>query len=144
MRNVKLGVMGMNINCKHVLALAAPLIIACAPALAAGADFSGEWSVSGQIVGGNLMTIASPVCTFQQNGNQLTGTCTGPNSRGSAVGLVNGAGVTFQWQMISTDSIGLSGIASFSGKLGPDSVVRGSWTFSGRPGARGQFTAQRT
>ena len=86
----------------------------------------------------------SPVCTFQQNGNQLTGTCTGPNSRGSAVGLVNGAGVTFQWQMISTDSIGLSGIASFSGKLGPDSVVRGSWTFSGRPGARGQFTAQRT
>jgi hypothetical protein len=134
----------MNIDCKHVLALAAPLFFACAPALAADPDFSGKWSVSGQIVGGNLMTIVSPVCTFQQNGSQLTGTCTGPNGTGSAVGLVNGAGVTFEWQMIPTDSIGLSGVSSFNGKLGPDNVVRGSWTFSGRPGASGQFTAQRT
>jgi hypothetical protein len=134
----------MNINFKHLLALTAPLFIACAPAVAAGVNFAGEWSVSGQIVAGNLFTIVSPVCRFQQNGNQLTGTCTGPNARGSAVGLVNGASVSFEWQMHATDSIGLSGVSSFNGRLGPDNVVRGLWTYSGRPGASGQFSAQRT
>jgi len=134
--------MNMNINFKHVLALAAPLSITCAPALAA--DFSGEWSVSGQIISGNLITIASPLCRFQQNGNQLTGICTGPNSRGSAAGFVNGASLSIQWQMMATDNIGLSGVSSFNGTLGPDNVVRGLWTYSGRPGARGQFSAQRT
>ncbi|MGO9773321.1 MAG: hypothetical protein ACLPSW_28000 [Roseiarcus sp.] len=42
----------------------------------------------------------------------------------------------------SADSVDLSGISSFSGQLGPDHVVRGSWTFTGRPGVSGQFTAQ--
>ena len=95
------------------------------------------------MIRGNQYTLVSPVCEFQQSGDQLTGTCTGPNGTGSAVGLTNGASVTWQWHVVATNNIGLSGISSFNGRLGADNVVRGSWTFSGRPGVSGQFTAMR-
>jgi hypothetical protein len=94
------------------------------------------------MISGNLATLVRPVCDFQQNGDQLTGARTGPNDAGSAVGLAVGGSETWQWRMVPTNNIGVAGISSFNGQLGPDHVVRGSWTFTGRPGVSGQFTAQ--
>ena len=71
----------------------------------------------------NGYTLVSPVCEFRQSGDRLAGTCSGPNGGGNAVGL--------------------AGVSSFQERLGADGVVRGTWTFSGRPGVRGEFTAQR-
>jgi hypothetical protein len=51
--------------------------------------------------------------------------------------------MTWQCHMVATNTIGLSGISSFNGRLAADSVIRGAWTFSGRPGVSGQFTAIR-
>ncbi len=133
----------MNIGSNHALALAASLFLVCAPASADSVDFSGKWSVSGHMISANMYTLVRPVCDFQQSGDQLAGACTGPNGAGSAVGLTNGREVTWQWHIVPTNNIGIAGISSFNGRLGPDNVVRGSWTFSGRPGVSGQFTAIR-
>ena len=93
------------------------------------------------MISGNLATLVRPVCDFQQNGDQLTGARTGPNDAGNAVGLAVGGSETWQWRMVPTNNIGLAGISSFNGQLGPDHVVRGWWTFTGRPG--GQRTVHR-
>ncbi len=106
-------------------------------------DFSGAWSVSGRIVTGNLLTYVSPICTFRQAGDQLTGSCKGPNGAGSASGLIDGADISWQWRIIATIAIGINGLSTFRGTLGRDRVIRGSWTFSRLPRASGEFTAQR-
>ncbi len=117
--------------------------LAAAPAHAQFANFSGSWSVSGQIVAGTAMITAAPICTFQQNQAQVTGFCKGPNAAGPATGLVNGPTISWQWQVTPTTPAGISGLATFQGGLGPDGVIRGSWNHSRAGGATGPFTAQR-
>jgi len=114
-----------------------------APASADGIDFSGAWSVSGQIVTGNLLITVSPICVFQQSGDRLRGSCKGPNGAGFATGATDGRDISFQWRHVATNAVGLSGVSTFRGTLGRDNVVRGFWTFSRLPNASGSFTAQR-
>jgi hypothetical protein len=84
----------------------------------------------------------SPVCTLRQSGDALSGTCRGPNGVGTATGELNGARILFQWHVARTNAIGMSGVATFHGVLGPDGVIRGTWTFTGF-NATGSFTAIR-
>jgi hypothetical protein len=106
------------------------------------ANFSGTWSVSGTMTSATSIAKVSPVCTLRQSGDALSGTCRGPNGVGAATGELNGARILFQWHVARTNSIGMSGVATFHGALGPDGVIRGTWTFSGFP-ATGTFTAIR-
>ncbi len=124
-------------------AMVAAALGLCAEARAESANFSGPWAVSGQIFLGNMVTIASPICTFRQLNNRLAGICRGPNGTGAASGLSDGLEISWQWRIVPTTPIGVAGVASFNGHLGPDNVIRGSWTISPWPGVSGQFTAQR-
>ena len=109
-------------------ARAALLFLVCAPASGDDSDFSGEWSASGHMVSGNMCALVSPVRDFRQSGDQPTGAGVGPRERkGREPAMAYGP----------TAKIGLAGISSFNGKLGPDNAVRGSWTFSGQPGVGG-------
>jgi hypothetical protein len=112
-------------------------------ARAGDVDFSGTWSVSGHIVNNSVIVYASPVCKFQQTGDQLTGVCKGPNDVGAATGAVNGADIHWIWRIAPTNALGLAGVATFHGTLGRDNVVRGFFNHSIRPGASGPFTAQK-
>lgn len=106
------------------------------------ADFAGKWAVNGTMVGRVNASVA-PVCSFRQSGNALSGSCKGPNGLGSADGAVDGGQVVWEWHIVATDSIGLSGIARFHGALGSDGVIRGTWTHSSIIGESGRFTAQK-
>jgi beta-lactamase regulating signal transducer with metallopeptidase domain len=107
-------------------------------------DLSGAWDVRGAIrAPGQAVVGTAPTCEFQQAGSRLAGTCKGPNSLGTAAGKVEGGHVSWQWQATSYTPVGLSGLASFDGEIGPDDVVRGTWSFSGAPGLTGEFTQQR-
>jgi hypothetical protein len=132
------GIVKLGVGAAIGLALAIS-----SPARADEVDFSGAWSVSGRIITGNLLTYVSPVCVFRQAGDQLTGSCKGPNGAGSASGVIDGADISWQWHMIATTAVGLNGLSTFRGTLGRDRVIRGSWTFSHLPNASGGFTAQR-
>ena len=126
-------------------ALAAGAALAGASGGAAlAADLTGTWSVSGTIVaGGQIVASATPVCTFQQAGSQLSGTCKGPNAVGPAVGTVEGASVAWQWAANADTREGTSNIVRFHGTVGADGVIRGAVTFSAVPGRSGAFTQQR-
>ena len=121
----------------------ASALLAAAPARAQFANFSGSWSVSGQIVMGNGMVTVAPICSLQQRQAQVTGFCKGPNGAGPATGLVDGPTISWQWQVTATSPTGVPGLVTFQGGLGPDGVIRGSWTHSRVRGAAGPFTAQR-
>jgi hypothetical protein len=107
------------------------------------ADLAGTWAVSSTIIAhGHVVGTATPICKFSQAGNQLTGFCKGPNARGPASGIVDGAGLAWQWSTSATTAVGLSGVQSFRGRIYPDGVIRGTSRSSNLPG-RGTFTAQR-
>jgi hypothetical protein len=111
---------------------------------ALAADLTGTWTVSGTIVAdGQIVASATPVCTFQQAGSQLSGTCKGPNAVGPAVGTVEGADVAWQWAASADTREGTSNLVRFRGTMGADGVIRGAVTFSAVPGRSGAFTQQR-
>ena len=114
-----------------------------APAMAADAQVAGAWNLTGQILAGEQVAVARPVCTFQQAGAALTGTCEGPNSAGPASGKVAGQHVTFAWRHTPKADIGLKGVSTFDGELGADGTIQGVWTYDGLPGATGNFRAER-
>ena len=120
------------------------VLIVSGPAYAqAVVDFSGPWAVGGQIVAGPAFTQVTPICRFKQVANQLSGSCQGLNSGGPASGATNGPMISWQWQAQPLTPVGLGGVASFQGTLGPDNVIRGTWTFTAVPGASGSFSARR-
>ncbi len=107
------------------------------------ADLSGTWAVSSTIIAhGRVMGTATPICKFSQVGTQLNGFCKGPNARGPASGIVDGAALSWRWSTSATTAVGLSGVQSFRGRIYPDGVIRGTSRSSNLPG-RGTFTAQR-
>jgi hypothetical protein len=131
---------------RTVLSAAVPaalLLGAAFPALAADAQVAGAWNLTGQIQAGEQMAVARPVCTFQQAGAALTGTCEGPNSAGPVSGKVAGQHVTFAWRHTPKVDIGLKGVSTFDGELGADGAIQGAWTYDGLPGAAGNFRAER-
>jgi hypothetical protein len=129
---------------RHLAAgLALGLAFAAGSAAAQQADVAGQWAVTGEIVTGEAQVVAKPVCVFQQAGPKLTGNCKGPNAHGPATGSVAGQKLSWTWQLTPDTPIGASGSASFEGELGADHVIRGSWSFSGLPGATGKFTGEK-
>jgi hypothetical protein len=130
----KLGYRSIVVGCTLVVA---------ASASAQGVDFSGPWAVSGQIAAGPAFLAAMPVCQFTQVANQLNGNCQGPNAGGPASGATNGPTISWQWQAQPLTPIGVGGVASFQGTLGPDNIIRGTWTSTAMPGASGPFSAHR-
>ncbi len=96
------------------------------------ADISGSWAVKGDVSGYSI----SLICTFQQNGAKLTGTCTGNNRPDRAVtGEVNDQKVKFQYEV---DNEGTKMTVVYTGNLQPDSSIKGSVDASGNSG---DFTA---
>jgi hypothetical protein len=106
-------------------------------------DFSGKWSLSGQLVAGRMFMSFAQICDLKQTGDQLAGPCRGPNGGCSAVGVVNGASVDLTCRTSYTDSPNLAGVSIFHGALGGDEIVRGSCTHSRFPGANGVFAMMR-
>jgi hypothetical protein len=53
-------------------------------------DFSGKWSLSGQIIAGRSFMSFARICDLKQTGDQLAGQCRGPNGGCSTVGVVAG------------------------------------------------------
>jgi hypothetical protein len=137
------GMLAMRFIVHFCLAGTTFALAASSLAHAADVDFSGRWSVSGHIRSSNAFFLVAPVCTFQQTGDQVTGTCKGPNGSGSATGIAAGSNISFQWHMVATNAIGLNGLSTFRGELGRDKIIRGVWEFSGAPGLHGQFSAQK-
>jgi hypothetical protein len=127
-----------------VLVAMAMLIVGAARTVQAEqVDFSGKWSLSGQIIAGrNVMSFAQ-ICDLKQTGDQLAGPCRGPNGGCSAVGVVNGANVDLTCRTSYTNSPNLVGISTFHGTLGADKIVRGSCTHSRLRGASGVFAMMR-
>jgi hypothetical protein len=123
--------------------LALGLALAAGGAAAQQAEVSGKWAVSGEIVTGEAQVIARPVCDFQQAGAKLTGSCKGPNAHGPATGSVAGQKVSWTWELTADTAIGANGTGRFEGELGADHVIRGTWSFSGLPGASGKFTGEK-
>jgi len=134
---------------RPAISLVTALLAGAAVAAAAGgsawaADVSGTWSVSATFVsGGRIVSTATPVCTFQQTGDRISGTCKGPNGLGPAAGTVEGGAVAWQWNHTATTPYGLTGSTGFRGELGADGVIRGTATSSNFPGLIGTFTEQR-
>ena len=125
--------------------IAAALLVAGAArgAQAQEADFSGKWSLSGQIIAGRNFMSFGQICDLKQTGDQLAGPCRGPNGGCSAVGVVSGASVDFTCRTSSTNNPSLAGVSTFHGALGGDEIVRGSCNHSRFPGANGVFAMMR-
>jgi hypothetical protein len=101
--------------------------ILAAPALAA--DLTGTWSIQGPI---------DPVCTLTQQGNALSGNCSGPAAQGSVTGTVDGD--TVRWTFSRTGrGGGAMAPVDFSGAVSGDNLT-GTLSIGGRGGA---FTARR-
>jgi hypothetical protein len=109
---------------------------------AAAADFSGTWAISGTL-GDPVIVTATPNCTFQQDGDKISGTCKGPNATGSVDGMVDGSTITWNWHAVPITARGLGGVATFKGVLGADGTLSGTWTHSAVDGVAGKFSAQR-
>ncbi|HLJ83612.1 MAG TPA: hypothetical protein VKT51_05510 [Candidatus Eremiobacteraceae bacterium] len=109
---------------------------------AAAANFAGTWAVSGTI-GNPVIALATPNCTFKQDGDTISGACEGPGSKGTADGVVDGTTIVWHWHAVAKTKTGLSGEAVFTGVMGTDGSISGTWTHSAVTGMSGKFTAQR-
>ena len=119
------------------------LAIGGAGAQAQQVDFSGKWSLSGQIIAGRTLMSFAQICDLKQTGDQLAGPCRGPNGSCSAVGVVNGSAVDLTCRTTNTNAPNLAGVSTFHGALGADEIVRGSCGHSRFPGASGVFAMMR-
>jgi hypothetical protein len=121
------------------------LLIAVAPGSAQiqQTDYSGKWSLSGQMIAGRVFMSFAQICDLKQTGDQVAGPCKGPNGGCSAVGVVNGANVDLTCRTSSTNAPSLAGVSTFHGALGVDQIVRGSYTHSRFAGFTGVFFLMR-
>lgn len=124
------------------LSVFASIVAVLSPSVASAATFAGTWAFSGTL-GSPAFGSSAPVCVLRQMGNELAGSCRGPNGVGPAQGLVSGRNIVVRWRDTRTTSRGITGTATYSGYLDADGVIRGTWRFSPFPGASGEFSAQR-
>ena len=134
----------MKIIGSPLLALLAGVTIALAAGnTASAADFSGTWSASAVFEqNGQIAYTTTPVCTFQQSGSRISGTCKGPNALGPAVGTADGATISWQWTA-TANATGRTGVSTWKGTLDSDGVIRGHMSGAAKPGVTAPFTAQR-
>jgi hypothetical protein len=103
---------------------------------------AGTWHVVGTSHYGNLYNQATPTCVFIQSGENLGGTCTGPNGQGPIAGTISGNSITWTWSIHATTVIGFTGILGFEGHFVTPRLIKGVMTSTGSP-VRGRFTASR-
>jgi hypothetical protein len=106
-------------------------------------DFSGKWSLSGQIIAGRSFMSFAQICDLKQTGDQLAGQCRGPNGGCSAVGVIAGGKLDLTCRTTNTNSPVLAGVSTFHGELGADEIVRGPFSHSRFPGIDGVFAMMR-
>lgn len=80
-------------------------------------DISGAWKIDSQ--NGPV-----PVCGFKQVGNNLTGSCAGPNAQGTITGAMNGREVRWRWQWVTYAGKNAAAF-EFVGTVGSDNTVTG-------------------
>jgi hypothetical protein len=98
-------------------------------------SISGSWQIVSQNNG------PSPDCTFEQAGNDLTGSCIGPNAKGAITGTITGDQPRWHWQWV-TYAGNSSGSFDFLGTLKPDNTITGVILRRGT-GLSLNFTAKR-
>jgi hypothetical protein len=111
--------------------------------IAARADSTAVWAVSGLIRAPHGDETVKPVCKFVSHGDAFKGTCTGTSNVGPAVGSTSGRDVMFRWSHRPHDADGWIGVATFKGVLGSDGVVRGTWIDTSFPHWVGTWEAKR-
>jgi len=125
---------------RFAMALATIAIVLPRPAEAA--NFAGTWVIHGTM-GKPAVAEVNPVCVFTQDGNQLKGTCKGPNGVGPADGTVDGQNIVFHWAHVATSYNGMTATTTFKGTLGAVDAMAGTWTTPTVPDKTGTFTAQK-
>jgi hypothetical protein len=101
---------------KYVLSRIGPEMTAAQKS--AQVNVSGEWKIDAQ-------NGAKPLCRFVQTGDDLVGTCTGPQAAGKIVGTVSGKIVKWQWQWV-TYANPSSGTWEFRGTAGEGNSITGT------------------
>jgi clan AA aspartic protease (TIGR02281 family) len=91
---------------------------ASASAEVAPANISGSWQIETPQNG------PSPRCVFRQEGNNLTGSCTGPKAEGTITGTIIGDQVRWRWQWV-TYTGNAAAAFDFIGTLGLDNTITG-------------------
>lgn len=82
------------------------------------AEISGAWKI--ETHGGPV-----PLCSLVQTGNDLSGSCVGPQAAGTISGTVAGPTVRWRWQWV-TNSGDKAGAFDFLGTLGADNTITGT------------------
>ena len=88
-----------------------------ASAEVAPVNISGPWKIDS----GNG---PSPVCGFEQAGNNLTGSCIGLKAKGTITGTIIGEQVRWHWQWV-TYAGNVAAAFDFIGTLRPDNTITG-------------------
>ena len=88
-----------------------------ASAEVAPVNISGAWKIESK-------NGPSPVCGFEQAGNNITGSCTGPNANGTITGTIFGEQVRWHWQW-GTYAGNAAAAFDFKGILRPDNTITG-------------------
>jgi hypothetical protein len=94
------------------------------------------------MLAGGVRTNGSTVCSLQQLGSNVEGTCAGASGGGPATGTIKGK--TIQLQVRAVPSTGFLSVLTFRGTLAGASQMRGTWTISTHPGGSGTFNAVRS
>jgi len=129
-------------SARHKLAIVlAAFAFACVPNVAKG-DVSGNWQIVGHIQYPDGIFQSSPVCKFKQDGVAISGQCQGPNSKRTVKGTVTGSKVVFQMYTHAITPLGFDGTSYFSGVIGSDGVIRGTYTTSATEGYSGDWTGR--
>jgi hypothetical protein len=102
---------------------------------ASGADISGKWAFTVELD----MGTGSPVFTFQQEGDRLTGTYSGAAGKADLTGSVKGNQV--EWKFIARYE-GVDYDVVYEGTIEPDNAMKGTCLYGGQ--LSGTWTAKRT
>jgi hypothetical protein len=91
-------------------------------------DIAGQWKVTARVSdrGGFF-----PICSFLQNGDALSGSCSAPLRTGELTGAIQQGNVSWHWRWKDYHGAG-SGMADFSGTLASPNSLSGTFVWSSR------------
>jgi hypothetical protein len=113
------------------------MLFSTMPALAASGSFAGTWQVNGSVAGNTV----NRSCKFNQDGNQLSGSCENTEDKADKVSLLTGEikEKTVTWKF-DANWQGSTLTATYTGDWDGDSAMMG--TIDVQPvNAAGTFTA---
>src|ERR1035441_4414683 len=93
------------------------VFLSSASAEVAPVNISGPWKIDSQ-------NGPSPICGIEQTGNNLTGSCIGPNAKGTITGKIIGEQVRWRWQWVTYTGNSAAAF-DFIGTLRPDNTISG-------------------